>query len=138
MVGNFLFLDRNNIQIDGYTEDVLPLEPYVQKWEAFGFHVITVNGHDIEEIADAVDKGEVKHHADLATQKLYKCLQEKDIENYILNSASIKDVDTYLIAQLKGQIHTLDTILNVRDFFFDDLDTEGDKDVSRSGSENQD
>lgn len=57
-LGNLIcIIDRNNIQIDGYTEDVLPLEPYVQKWEAFGFHVITVNGHDIEEIADAVEQG---------------------------------------------------------------------------------
>ena len=57
-LGNLIcIIDRNNIQIDGYTEDVLPLEPYAQKWEAFGFHVITIDGHNIEEIADAIDQG---------------------------------------------------------------------------------
>ncbi len=57
-LGNLIcIVDRNNIQIDGHTEDVMPLEPYKDKWEAFGFHVIDINGHDIEEIADAVDQG---------------------------------------------------------------------------------
>jgi len=57
-LGNLIcVVDRNNIQIDGYTEEVLPLEPYADKWEAFGFHVITVDGHNIEEIADAFDQG---------------------------------------------------------------------------------
>ena len=50
-------MDRNNIQIDGHTEDVMPLESVRDKWEAFGFHVIDINGHDIEEIADAIDQG---------------------------------------------------------------------------------
>lgn len=50
-------IDRNNIQIDGHTEEVMPLEPMRDKWEAFGFHVIDINGHDIEEIADAIDQG---------------------------------------------------------------------------------
>jgi len=57
-LGNLIcIVDRNNIQIDGHTEDVMPLEPYKDKWEAFGFHVIDINGHDIEEIADAIDQG---------------------------------------------------------------------------------
>jgi len=57
-LGNLIcVIDRNNIQIDGHTEDVMPLEPYKDKWEAFGFHVIDINGHDIEEIADAIDQG---------------------------------------------------------------------------------
>ncbi|MEK7520526.1 MAG: transketolase [Patescibacteria group bacterium] len=49
-------LDRNNIQIDGYTEDVMPLEPIKEKYEAFNWHVIEVNGHNIEEIIDAVNE----------------------------------------------------------------------------------
>lgn len=57
-LGNLIcVVDRNNIQIDGHTEDVMPLEPYKDKWESFGFHVIDINGHDIEEIADAIDQG---------------------------------------------------------------------------------
>jgi transketolase len=46
--------DRNNIQIDGFTEDIMPLEPLRDKWEAFNWHVIEIDGHNIEEIVDAV------------------------------------------------------------------------------------
>ena len=48
-----LFIDRNNIQIDGFTEDVMPLEDLKDKWQAFGFHVIEINGNDIEAVIDA-------------------------------------------------------------------------------------
>lgn len=46
-------LDRNNIQIDGPTELVMPLEDLRAKWEAFGWHVLEVNGNDIEAVIDA-------------------------------------------------------------------------------------
>ncbi len=49
-------MDRNNIQIDGYTEDIMPLEPLRQKYEAFNWHVLDINAHDIEEIVDAVEQ----------------------------------------------------------------------------------
>ena len=45
--------DRNNIQIDGPTESVMPLEDLKEKWEAFGWHVIEIDGHNIEAIIDA-------------------------------------------------------------------------------------
>lgn len=40
-------IDRNNIQIDGYTESIMPLEPLRQKYESFGWHVLEVDGHNI-------------------------------------------------------------------------------------------
>ncbi|MEX0621869.1 MAG: transketolase [Candidatus Woykebacteria bacterium] len=46
-------IDRNNIQIDGMTEDVMPLEPLREKYESFNWHVIDVDGHNIQEIIDA-------------------------------------------------------------------------------------
>jgi transketolase len=49
-------MDRNNIQIDGYTEDVMPLEPLRAKYEAFNWHVIDVNGHNIEQVVDAIEE----------------------------------------------------------------------------------
>ena len=49
------FIDRNNIQIDGNTEDVMPLEDLRGKWESFGWHVQEVDGHNMEEIIDATD-----------------------------------------------------------------------------------
>jgi transketolase len=45
--------DRNNIQIDGPTESVMPLEDLRRKWEAFGWHVLQINGNDIEAVIDA-------------------------------------------------------------------------------------
>lgn len=47
-------VDRNNIQIDGYTEDVMPLEPLREKWEAFNWHVIDIDGHNFEEIVEGI------------------------------------------------------------------------------------
>jgi len=47
-------IDRNNIQIDGYTEDVMPIEPLRDKLEAFGWNVIDVDGHNIEEFIGSV------------------------------------------------------------------------------------
>ncbi|OGL22077.1 transketolase [Candidatus Saccharibacteria bacterium RIFCSPHIGHO2_01_FULL_45_15] len=47
------FVDRNNIQIDGTTEDVMPLEDLRGKWESFGWHVQEIDGHNIESIIDA-------------------------------------------------------------------------------------
>lgn len=48
-------IDRNNIQIDGMTEDVMPLDSLKDKYEAFGWHVLEVNGHDIRAFITAVD-----------------------------------------------------------------------------------
>lgn len=49
------FVDRNNIQIDGQTESVMPLEDLVGKWKAFGWHVIEIDGNNIRAIIDAVN-----------------------------------------------------------------------------------
>lgn len=49
-------VDRNNIQIDGNTEDVMPLEPFVNKYITFGWNVIEIDGHNMEEIADAFER----------------------------------------------------------------------------------
>lgn len=47
-------IDRNTIQIDGYTEEILPLESLKEKFESFNFHVIEVNGHDFRDIVRAI------------------------------------------------------------------------------------
>ena len=49
-------LDRNNIQINGMTEDVMPLEPIRQKYEAFGWHVIEIDGHNIQAFVHATEE----------------------------------------------------------------------------------
>ncbi|MBI2642039.1 MAG: transketolase [Candidatus Wildermuthbacteria bacterium] len=54
-------IDRNNIQIDGFTEDIMPLEPLKEKYEAFNWHVLEVDGHNIEEIIDACNQAKAIH-----------------------------------------------------------------------------
>ena len=46
-------MDRNNIQIDGYTENVMPLEDLRFKYESFGWHVLEADGHNMQEIINA-------------------------------------------------------------------------------------
>ncbi len=49
-------VDRNNIQIDGFTEDVMPLSPLYEKWKSFGWHVQQIDGHNFQQIADAIEQ----------------------------------------------------------------------------------
>ncbi len=49
-------MDRNNIQIDGYTEDIMPLEPLRKKYEAFNWNVIDVDGNNIHQLIDALEE----------------------------------------------------------------------------------
>jgi transketolase len=51
-------VDRNNIQIDGYTEDVMPLEPLADKWRAFNWHVQEIDGHNFQDIVAAVGEAQ--------------------------------------------------------------------------------
>ncbi|MBP9820327.1 transketolase [Candidatus Woesebacteria bacterium] len=49
-----VLIDRNNIQIDGYTEDIMPLHPLEKKIESFGWQVFEVDGHNIQAVIDTV------------------------------------------------------------------------------------
>jgi len=51
-----VIIDRNNIQIDGPTEEVMPLDSLKDKYESFNWHVLEVDGHNIKEIIDACNK----------------------------------------------------------------------------------
>jgi len=53
-----VIVDRNGIQIDGYTKDVMPLEPLTEKFESFGFDVQEVDGHNIRALNDAIGKAQ--------------------------------------------------------------------------------
>ncbi len=50
------FVDRNKCMIDGRTEDVMKLEPFADKWTAFGFEVKVIDGNNIKEICEAIDE----------------------------------------------------------------------------------
>ncbi len=53
-----LIVDRNNIQIDGYTEDVMPLQSLVEKFESFNWHVQEIDGHNFEDIISAAGEAQ--------------------------------------------------------------------------------
>jgi transketolase len=65
-------VDRNMIQIDGFTEDILALEPYRAKWEAFGWHVIEIDGHDFEQIRCALKEMPVSNRPTLVLANTVK------------------------------------------------------------------
>ena len=48
------FTDRNRLQTDGNTEDVMPLDPLGDKWRAFGWRTQEIDGHDFRQIVDAI------------------------------------------------------------------------------------
>ena len=54
-------MDRNNIQIDGFTENVMPLEPLREKYLAFNWEVIDIDGNNIREFVEAVGKAQAIH-----------------------------------------------------------------------------
>ncbi len=49
-------LDYNGFQIDGKVKDIMNLEPIVDKWRAFGWHTVEINGHDMRQILSAYDE----------------------------------------------------------------------------------
>ncbi len=51
-------IDRNNIQIEGVTEDIMPLEPLADKWRAFNWHVIETVGHDFKSLNEAFEQAQ--------------------------------------------------------------------------------
>jgi transketolase len=51
-----VFLDHNNGQIDGHVTEVMNIEPIADKWRAFNWHVLTIDGHDYKQIAGALDE----------------------------------------------------------------------------------
>lgn len=51
----YVVVDRNRMQISGDTEQVMPLEPYADKWRSFGFEVMQIDGNDMEQIIAAFD-----------------------------------------------------------------------------------
>ena len=52
-------VDNNGQQIDGWNRDVMNLDPFNKKWQAFGWHVIEVSGHDLNQLIDAFDRAKL-------------------------------------------------------------------------------
>lgn len=68
-----VFLDNNNLQIDGNVEDVMTLSPIKEKMEAFGFHVLEIDGNDMNQVVDALDKS--KTHTGKPTMIIGKTIK---------------------------------------------------------------
>jgi transketolase len=49
------FVDRNYLQTDGWSEDIMPLDPLVPKWQSFGWNTMEIDGHSFVEIVAAVE-----------------------------------------------------------------------------------
>ncbi len=52
-------VDNNGLQIDGWNKDVMNLEPFDKKWQAFGWHVIEAEGHDLAQLIDAFERAKM-------------------------------------------------------------------------------
>jgi len=64
------FLDSNNLQIDGNVTEIMGVEPLDKKWEAFGWNVIKIDGHNFEEILSALEKAKLDVKKDLTPAEL--------------------------------------------------------------------
>lgn len=111
-----LIIDRNNIQIDGNTEDVMPLEPLRAKYEAFNWHVIEINGHNMRHIIDSLEESATIHEKPVAI--IAHTIPGKDISfmenNYLWHgkpptpeqaSIALKELENIRKSILKGERH---------------------------------
>jgi transketolase len=85
-------IDRNNIQIDGFTEDIMPLEPLREKYESFNWHVLEIDGHNFEEIIAAVNEARAIH--EMPTVIIAHTIPGKGVDfmenNYLWHSKTFK------------------------------------------------
>ena len=54
-----VILDRNNLQNDYYVDDLMPIEPIADKWRAFGWNVLEIDGHDMQAVVAALETAKV-------------------------------------------------------------------------------
>jgi transketolase len=71
-----VYIDRNFIQIDGNTEDVLALEPLTKKYQSFGWHVTEIDGHNFRQVIDASEEAKSLH---VPTMIILHTIPGKDI-----------------------------------------------------------
>jgi transketolase len=108
-------LDRNQLQIDGHTEQVMKLESIRHRWEAFGWHVIEVNGHNIKEIIDALlAASDHKHQPTIIILNTVKGKGVSFMENNIDFHGVAPNEMEYKIAmkELAEQRHALEACLD--------------------------
>ena len=107
-LGNLIaFTDYNKMQIDGYIEEINRLHPLDKKWESFGWHVQSIDGHSVEQIAFAIDNA--KKVRNTPSMILLNTIKGKGCcfcEN-MLSSHSVKNITEEMwkeaIAKLDGE-----------------------------------
>lgn len=72
-----VFLDHNGLQIDGKNKDIMDIEPIDEKFAAFGWNVLKIDGHNIDEIVDAIDKA--RKTKDMPTMIIAKTVKGKGV-----------------------------------------------------------
>lgn len=78
------FVDRNGLQIDGATESIMSIDPLADKWRAFGWNVMEIDGHDLSQILDACDAArEVKGKPTMVVARTVKGKGVSFMENSI-------------------------------------------------------
>ena len=82
-----VFVDYNKMQLDGTLNDIVKMDPMDKKWEAFGWFTQTVNGHDLEEIHNAIEKGKKQDKPilivlDTIKGKGVKAIEESGYKNH--------------------------------------------------------
>ncbi len=101
-----VIIDRNNIQIDGFTEDVMPLEPLREKYESSNWHVLEIDGHSFEEIAAAVAEAQAIH--EMPTVIIAHTIPGKGVDfmenDYLWHSKTFKP------GEAKKALHELRTL----------------------------
>ena len=99
-------VDYNNVQLDGPVHEILPLEPFVDKWRSFGWAVIETNGHNIGRVLDALDMADEIH--DRPTMIVARTTKGKGV-SFMENAAAWHGVPPdeaqyhAAIAELKGE-----------------------------------
>ncbi|MCY1714727.1 transketolase [Caproiciproducens galactitolivorans] len=90
------FVDVNGLQIDGTTEEIMPSEPLDEKWEAFGWNVLKIDGHDLRAISDAVDAaGECSGKPTMILAKTVKGKGISFMENKVMWHGNTPDEEEY-------------------------------------------
>jgi transketolase len=90
-------LDYNKLQIDGFTKDVLGLEPLTDKWRAFGWQVFEINGHDWDEIHATINEAKaIEGKPAMIIAHTVKGKGNCEIENQVAShNILVPDQDTY-------------------------------------------
>jgi transketolase len=101
-----VIMDYNDVQLDGAAHDIMPLEPLVDKWRAFGFAVIEINGHDLRQVLDALDNAlEIHSMPAVILAHTTKGKGVSFMENTALWHGGVPDAQQYAQAhaELEGQ-----------------------------------